>query len=122
MKVINSRNLWSRVLVVLGGLVMFVGAADPMEGSLVILPGAGVVTLGTFLGDCPHSLRTYWLIILGLIALGVGALFAPSVHSQWGLVLVLPYPIGWVLGIVSLCFRAVMHVRQRHAALAHSVA
>jgi hypothetical protein len=40
MNMINTRSFWSRLLVILGGLVMFVGALDPMEGSVVILLGA----------------------------------------------------------------------------------
>ena len=39
----KARSLWSRILIVVGGIAMLVGALDPMEGSLVILPGSGMV-------------------------------------------------------------------------------
>jgi hypothetical protein len=120
----NSRSLWSRILIVLGSIGMVVGAIGPMEGSLVILPGSGLVTLGTFLNNTERRLLIQWLCIFGLIAFGVGALFAlgawglggKSEHSLcWG-VLVLPYAAGWVMGIVSLLFRLIRSVRHRHAA------
>jgi hypothetical protein len=41
---------WSRILIIAGGIAMLVGALDPLEGSLIILPGSGLVALGTFLG------------------------------------------------------------------------
>jgi hypothetical protein len=46
----NARSIWSRVLIIVGSIAMLVGAVDPMEGSLIILPGSGLVALGTFLG------------------------------------------------------------------------
>jgi hypothetical protein len=49
--VMNAHNLWSRILTTVGGIAMLVGALDPMEGSLVILPGSALVALGTFLGQ-----------------------------------------------------------------------
>jgi hypothetical protein len=36
----NARNLSSRILVTVGGIAMLVGAIDPMEGSILILPAA----------------------------------------------------------------------------------
>ena len=42
----NARSLWSRILVIVGSIAMLVGALDPMEGSVVILPGSGLVALG----------------------------------------------------------------------------
>jgi hypothetical protein len=120
----NARELWSRILITAGSIAMLVGALDPMQGSLVILPGSGLVTLGTFLYNTERGLLIQWLCIFGLIAFGVGALFAPgawglggkSEHSLWWGVLVLPYPVGWVMGIVNLLFRLIRSVRHRHAA------
>ena len=47
----NARSLWSRILIMVGSVAMLVGALDPMEGSVIILPGSGLVALGTFLGQ-----------------------------------------------------------------------
>jgi hypothetical protein len=124
---LNTRGFWSRLLVILGGLVMLGGALDPMEGSPIILLGAILVTLGTFLGNNPRGLFAYWVGILVSIAVGVGALFALSVvggiggksgHSMWWDILILPYPIAWVMGMVSLLFRSVRCFRSPSAPLA----
>jgi hypothetical protein len=121
----SARKLWSNILVIVGSIAMLVGALDPMEGSLVILPGSGLVTLGTFLSNSGRGLLIYWLWIFILIAVGVGALFVLSAfggfggtsgHSMWWGVLILPYPVGWVVGIVSLLFRLIRSVQHRHAA------
>jgi hypothetical protein len=118
----NTRKLWSRILVTAGGLGMLVGAADPMEGSLIILPGSGLVTLGTYLGDSGRGLLIQWIWIFIMITIGVGAVWGigmlggDSERSMRWAWLVLPYPIGWVLGITNLGFRLVRSVRHRHAA------
>lgn len=107
-KLMNARNLWSRILVVVGSIAMLVGAIDPMEGSLVILPGSGLVALGTFLGHGEHRLITYRTGVFILIAIGVGALWGlsglggfggNSGRSNWWALLILPYLIGWLMGI-----------------------
>jgi len=121
----NARKVWSRILVVVSAIAMLVGAVDPLEGSLVILPGCGLVTLGTFLSDCERRVRIDWMWILGAIAVGVGAMFVLSAfggiggrsgHSMWWGLLILPYPVGWVMGIVSLASRLISSVRHQHAA------
>ena len=87
---------------------MLVGAVDPMEGSVVILPGSGLVALGTFLGQSERRLIAYRVRVFILIAIGVGALWGlswvggfggNSGRSMWWGVLILPYLIGWSMGI-----------------------
>jgi hypothetical protein len=113
-----------RIFVIVGGIVMLVGALDPMEGSLVILAGSGLVTLGTFLSNSGRGLFIQWACILVSIAVGVGALFllsawgygGTSEHSMWWGVLILPYPVAWAIGITCLLFRLIRTMRHRHAA------
>ena len=121
----NARKLWSRILITVGSIAMLVGALDPLEGSLAILPGSGLVTLGTFLSNGGRQLLIYWIWVFLLIAVGIGALFVLSAfggfggtsgRSMWWGVLILPYPVGWVMGVVSLLFRLIRTVRHRHAA------
>lgn len=121
----NERSLWSRILVIVGSIAMLFGALDPLEGSVVILAGSALVVLGTFLGQAERQLLLYWIATFVLIAVGVGAMFALSAiggiggdsgHSMWWGVFVLPYPVGWIMGIVSLLFRLVRSVRHPHAA------
>ena len=84
---------------------MVVGALDPMEGSLIILPGSLLVALGTFVGQCERRLIAYRVWVFILIAIGVGALWGlsgfggKSGRSMWWGVLILPYLIGWSMGI-----------------------
>ena len=111
----NSKTFWSRLLKIVGGIAMVVGTLDPMEGSLLILPGSGLVALGLFLGSGNRSAVLYWVWAFGLIAIGVGALFGlssvggfggTSGRSMWWGLLIMPYPIGWLMafagGVVGL--------------------
>lgn len=104
----NSSNLWSRILVTVGSVAMLIGAIDPMEGSIIILPGSGLVALGTFVGHNRRQLIFYRLLVFVLILIGVGAMWGltraggfggDSGRSMWWGVLILPYLIGWSMGI-----------------------
>jgi hypothetical protein len=121
----NARSLWYRTLVVVGGVAMLLGAIDPLEGSVIILVGCALVLLGMFLGQQERRVLLYWAAAFLLIVLGVAAMFALSAfggvggtsgHSVWWGVLVLPYPVGWIMGMASLVLRLVSGVRHRHAA------
>ena len=75
----NTPNFWSRILIVLGGLSMLVGAVDPMEGSVLILPGSGLFAIGTYLARDDRRSVAFRVWMFLLIAFGVAAL--------WGLTL-----------------------------------
>jgi len=103
----ESRRWW-RILVVGGLVLMVMGAIDPLEGSLVILPGCALVALGAFLGKSYRRKLLLWAF--GLVAIGVGVLFGVSAlggiggdtgRSMWLALLFLPYPVGWILGLVG---------------------
>ena len=103
---INNRERWSRPSVLIGSIAMLAGAVDPMEGSLLILPGSGLVALGAWLGRSGQQLVLYRLWTFILIAVGVGAMWGissvggiggPQGHSMWWGVLILPYLIGWLM-------------------------
>jgi len=104
----DARGLWSRILIIVGSIAMLVGALDPMEGSLVILPGSGLVAFGTFLGQSERRFIAYRVWVFLLIAIGVGAMWGLSSvggfggnsgRSMWWGLLILPYLIGWSMGI-----------------------
>jgi hypothetical protein len=99
---------WPRVLVIVGLVAMAIGALDPLEGSLVILPGTALVALGARLGDSRHRTLLSWSVLL--VAIGVGALWGLSAlgglggttgRSMWWALLLLPLPIGWITGLVG---------------------
>lgn len=107
-KPVNTRNLWSRILITVGSIAMLVGALDLMEGSLVILSGSGLVAIGTFLDPTERRWLAYRVAVFLLIAMGVGAMWeltrlggfaGNSGRSNWWAVLILPYLIGWSMAI-----------------------
>ncbi len=108
----SKASRWSRILVIVGLVAMVIGAIDPLEGSLVILPGSGLVALGALLGNSRHRALLSWSFVL--VAVGVGALWGLSAlggfggssgrSNWWGLVL-LPYPVGWIMGLVGVIRR-----------------
>ncbi len=106
----NSRMLGSQILKTVGCIAMVFRTLDPLEGSLLILPGSGLVALGMHLGGKEHRTVLYWTSVFILIAVGVAAMFALSAgggiggktgHSMWWGLLMLPYPVGWLLAVVG---------------------
>ena len=103
-----------KILLIVGFIAMLIGMIDPLEGSVVILAGSCLLAISAFLGKSRRSMIIY--ISFALIAVGVGLLFGLSAlggvggdtgRSYWWLLVVLPYPVGWILGIVGtvLMFR-----------------
>jgi hypothetical protein len=106
----NSRILWSRILKVVGCIAMLVGTVDPLEGSLLILPGSGMIALGQYLAGKDRRTVLYWTWTFILIAVGVGALFGLSAvggiggkdgHSMWWGLVLLPYAAGWLMALAG---------------------
>jgi hypothetical protein len=105
----NTRNLWSQILVIVGGIGMVVGAVDPLEGSLLILPGSGLLALGTYLGRAERRAIAYKVWAFVLIAIGFGGMWGLTAIGGiggstgrslwWGLLAFLPFLIGWNTGI-----------------------
>jgi hypothetical protein len=104
----DAASRLSRILIIAGLVAMVVGAIDPLEGSLVILPGSGLVALGARLGNSPQRVFLYWSLVL--VAVGVAALWGVSARgglggtsggSNWWWLLLLPYPVGWIMGLVG---------------------
>jgi hypothetical protein len=106
----------NRVLLWAGLAAMVIGAIDPLEGSVVIVIGSALALLGAWLGKSRHRKTLAWAF--GLIALGVGIMFGMSAigglggstgRSMWWALTILPYPAGWVLGLVG----AVKAIREK---------
>ncbi len=118
----NSRILWSRILKVVGGVAMLLGSLDPLEGSMLILPGSGLVALGVYLSGKDRRTVLYWTWAFILIAVGVGALFGLSAvggfggesgRSMWWGLLMLPYPVGWLMALVGVVITLVRFLKGR---------
>ena len=87
---------------------MLIGAVDPIEGGLLIVPGSGLVALGALLGKSPHRRFLFWSFVLVVVGVGAGVGFStiggfgdPPGHSWWWALLLLPYPVGWIMGLVG---------------------
>lgn len=95
-----------------GVILVLLGTLDPLEGSILILIGSGLLAFVTHLFPDPHA-RLYRLAAI-LIAIGVVALWVLSslggfggesdLSWNWGL-LILPYPIGWLILLVLFYLR-----------------
>ena len=107
---------WSRGLLWMGTTALVLGAFDPLEGSVVIVAAAGVVLIAAQLGHL-HARR--WVAWGGALALlGVATLWAMSAmggvgpstgRSYWWMLLLAPYPIGWILTLTG----AIRGLRER---------
>jgi hypothetical protein len=101
------KQKYARWSVIAGLVLMLIGVLDPLEGSVVILAGGALAAFGAFVSGTRYYVPVAALVLL---AAGVGALFGLSAlggvggnsgRSMWWLLLCLPYPIGWILGLFA---------------------
>ena len=98
----------ARMLIIAGLLVMAAAALDPLEGSVIVVPGAGMIAAGARLRSSRHLVYLHWCLVM--LVVGVAALWALSAiggfggtsgrSNLWGL-LIVPYPIGWLAGLIG---------------------
>lgn len=100
-------NQWSRTLIGIGLAAMIIAVVDPLEGAIVVLAGAALAAVGALLAARRPRLS---YLAVALIAAGAGALWwlsalggfgGDSGRSNWWALALLPYPVGWVIGVVS---------------------
>ena len=103
-----ARPRWERALRVVGLAAMLLGVIDPLEGSVVILAGAAMLTLGAFLAQSRHArllARSFALILLGVTSMfvlsSIGGVGGTTGRSYWWSAIIVSYPIGWVMGLVG---------------------
>lgn len=106
----RPRMLAYRVLCIGGLAVMLFGVVvlDLVEGAVVILAGSGLVALGAFLGGSRFRKIAYWSF--GLMLVGVGATWIVSAPGNfrgqseltgWWILVVVPYVLGVIAGLVG---------------------
>ncbi len=109
---------WTRVIIIIGVIALIIGAIDPMEGSIVIAVGCIFTSLATFLTHDRHHkifLAAAIMILVGVFSLWyVSSLggFDPK-REWWWDVLILSYPIGWLISIIILIIRAFKKPKQQ---------
>lgn len=114
----ERNDRWSRTLAIAGLALLLVGALDPLEGSVLILVGAGLAAGAAWRARVPGRGFTYWAFASVLV--GVALLFGMSAlggvggnsgRSIWWLLLVVPYPVGWALSLAA----TIRMLRRRHS-------
>lgn len=105
-------------LLIIGFIAMILGVIDPLEGLVIILFGAGLVALCSFLLKSQHSKITLWAFILTLICVALlwgmsalGGIGGSTGRSYWWAILLIPYPSGWIMSLVA----GVKVVRESHS-------
>jgi hypothetical protein len=100
--------MWARILIILGLIGIVVGTLDPLEGSVVILLGVALVALGALIAKSRYRrllCGSFLLMAVGIAALfiisALGGFGGSSGRSLWWGLVILPYPIGWILGLIG---------------------
>ncbi len=108
----KNKTNWIRIFYIAGIVLLIIGVVDPLEGSVVILAGSLLIALTTYLAQ-----KKYWeIFLLSFILITAGVFFMfyfsslggfgeKSMLSWWWGLLILPYPIGWIITILTLIFR-----------------
>ncbi len=98
---------WARGLVVAGLVLMLVVIADPLEGSFLSVLGVVAITAAAIITHSRFRAQAYWaaaLLVLGVCALAimstVGGIGGDTGRSMWWAVVLLPYPAGWLYGLL----------------------
>ncbi|TAK11556.1 MAG: hypothetical protein EPO35_12210 [Acidobacteria bacterium] len=98
----------ARFLLIAGLVLMIAGALDPMEGSVVILAGSALAAIAAYFGHLPRARAielAFVLITVGVAALfgfsAVGGIGGTSKYSMWWVLTMVPYPIGWIVGLAA---------------------
>lgn len=108
---------WIRIMFIVGIVALVIGAIDPLEGSVVIVAGIALVSGAAYLGNDRH--QKFFLASLMMILAGVFFLFyfswkggfggSSSISWWWG-ILILPYPAGWLMAMITLIVKAVKSI------------
>ncbi len=103
---------WTRIVFFIGVFALIIGAFDPLEGSVVITFGSALLALSTFFTNDRHYkifLVSFFMIVFGVCFLfylsTLGGFGGTSKLSWWWAILILPYPIAWLISIFTLILR-----------------
>jgi multisubunit Na+/H+ antiporter MnhB subunit len=109
----KDKTHWTRIMYIIGVIAMIIGAIDPLEGSVVIAAGCALIALSTYLTHDRNwkiFLASLIMIVLGVFFMfffsALGGFGGTSTLSWWWTTLILPYPIGWLMAIITLIIRA----------------
>lgn len=108
----RGNSKWIRYVFIAGVIATIAGAIDPMEGSVVIAAGSILLAISSYFRNDIYL--KIFLIAAIFIIIGVTAIwyvsslggFDPK-REWWWTVVILPYPIGWLINIITLIIKAV---------------
>ena len=103
---------WIRYVFIAGVIASIAGAIDPMEGSVVIAAGSILLAFSAYFKN-DRYFRIFFIDAI-IILMGVSAIwyvsslggFDPK-REWWWTVMILPYPIGWLINIITLIIKAI---------------
>lgn len=110
----KEKTKWTCVIFIIGVTAFIIGTIDPLEGSIAIALGSALIALST----CKTQDRHWKIFTAALILIVFGVIFmfyfsslggfgGESTLSWWWGILILPYPIGWLITVVLLISRLV---------------
>jgi len=107
---LNKKAGWARYSYIAGVIALLGGAFDPMEGAAIIAGGSILIALATAYAKDRN--RITFIATAAMITFGVFSLFYASSlggfdpkHEWWWLILIFPYPIGWLINVITLIIR-----------------
>jgi hypothetical protein len=116
----KEKAKWTRVIYIIGVIALIVGAVDPIEGSVVIIVGSALLALSAYVTSDRHSkifTASLIMIVVGVAFMfyfsSLGGFGGTSKLSWWLGLLILPFPIGWLMIIIVLIKRAIKNKKPR---------
>ena len=116
----KEKTKWTRIIYIIGIIGLLIGVLDPLEGSVVLAAGCALIALSTYLTHDRHwkiFLASLIMIVIGVFFLfyfsSLGGFGGNSNLSWWWGLLILPYPIGWLMSIITLIVRATNKSKQQ---------
>jgi multisubunit Na+/H+ antiporter MnhB subunit len=115
----KNKTNWTRLIYIFGIVALIIGAIDPLEGSVIISIGCILIGLSTYITQDRHwkiFMASLVMILFGVFFLfyfsSLGGFGGTSTLSWWWGTLILPYPFGWLMAIITLIVRAAKKPKQ----------
>lgn len=115
----KEKPKWVSIIYTIGVATLLIGIVDPLEGSVLIAVGSAFIVLSTYQTKDRHwriFLTSLIMIVIGIFFLfyfsSLGGFGGKSTLSWWWGTLILPYPVGWLMSIITLIVRATKKSRR----------
>jgi len=109
---------WKSILQVVALALFIIGTIDPLEGSVLIIAGSILLATLSFINKNPAYkiyLTASTLITIGVVFIfyiaSIGGFGGSSTLSLWYGLLILPYPIGWLILVLLLIWNYIKKIK-----------